>query len=103
MCNYTLETFGLTAVELRVQGSIRSSDALWIVMEHCGGGSVADLVQSAGPSLDEECIAYICAEALAVLPCLLSASPFLADCDRNASLAASTRPSVPAFSQQGVS
>jgi hypothetical protein len=30
---------------VRYLGSFRQPDALWIVMEHCGGGSVGDLLQ----------------------------------------------------------
>lgn len=30
---------------VRYLGSFRLPDALWIVMEHCGGGSVGDLLQ----------------------------------------------------------
>jgi serine/threonine protein kinase len=33
-------------------------------MEHCGGGSVTDLVASTGLPLEEHLIAYICSEAL---------------------------------------
>lgn len=36
-------------------------------MEFCGGGSVSDLVQASEGPLDEEIIAYICAETLAGL------------------------------------
>ena len=44
--------------------SIRTRDALWIVMEHCGGGSVSDVIASTGLPLEERTIAYICSEAL---------------------------------------
>lgn len=30
---------------VRYLGSFRQPDSLWIVMEHCGGGSVGDLLQ----------------------------------------------------------
>lgn len=33
---------------VRYLGSFRLPDALWIVMEHCGGGSVGDLLQVRG-------------------------------------------------------
>jgi serine/threonine protein kinase len=46
------------------KGSIQTKDALWIIMEHCGGGSVTDLIASTGLPLDENVIAYICSEAL---------------------------------------
>ncbi|WIA38974.1 hypothetical protein OEZ86_005126 [Tetradesmus obliquus] len=49
---------------VRYLGSFRLPDALWIVMEHCGGGSVGDLLQVKGEGLDEDQIAYICAESL---------------------------------------
>jgi serine/threonine protein kinase len=44
--------------------SLRTKDALWIVMEHCGGGSVTDLIACTGLPLEEHVIAYICSEAL---------------------------------------
>lgn len=44
--------------------SIRTKEALWIVMEHCGGGSVTDVIASTGLPLEENVIAYICSEAL---------------------------------------
>lgn len=44
--------------------SIRTPDSLWIVMEHCGGGSVSDVIASTGLPLEERTIAYICSEAL---------------------------------------
>lgn len=37
-----------------------------IVMEYCGGGSVADLIGITEEPLDEPQIAYICREALKV-------------------------------------
>lgn len=36
-------------------------------MEFCGGGSVSDLVHAAEATLEEDIIAYICAETLAGL------------------------------------
>lgn len=44
--------------------SLRTDSALWIVMEHCGGGSVTDLIASTGLALEEGVIAYICRQAL---------------------------------------
>ena len=37
-----------------------------IVMEYCGGGSIADLIDVTEEPLDEPQIAYICREALKV-------------------------------------
>ena len=54
------------------QGSWRGSEALWIVMEHCGGGSVADLMHASDVPLDQDMISYICAETLAGLAYLHS-------------------------------
>ena len=36
-------------------------------MEYCGGGSVADLVHAADGPLDQDIIAYLCAETLSGL------------------------------------
>ncbi|KAK9817161.1 hypothetical protein WJX72_010545 [[Myrmecia] bisecta] len=52
---------------VRYLGSWKRQDALWIVMEYCGGGSVSDLMHASDAPLDEELIAYICAETLAGL------------------------------------
>ncbi|KAF8064667.1 stk3 [Scenedesmus sp. PABB004] len=49
---------------VRYRGSFRLPGALWIVMEHCGGGSVGDLLAVKGEGLDEQQIAFICAECL---------------------------------------
>ncbi len=35
-------------------------------MEHCGGGSVSDLLSAGGQPLEEDMIAHICCEALKV-------------------------------------
>jgi hypothetical protein len=35
---------------VRYRGSYRQVDALWIVMEYCGGGSVSDLMHATGAS-----------------------------------------------------
>ena len=44
-------------------------DALWVVMEFCGAGSVTDLIKNTkGNSLKEEWTAYICREILRVSP-----------------------------------
>ncbi|XP_061355650.1 serine/threonine-protein kinase 1 isoform X2 [Gastrolobium bilobum] len=49
---------------VRYLGSYQGEEYLWIVMEYCGGGSVADLMNVTDESLDEGQIAYICREAL---------------------------------------
>ncbi|KAL5553605.1 hypothetical protein UlMin_041006 [Ulmus minor] len=49
---------------VRYLGSYQGEDYLWIVMEYCGGGSVADLMNVTEESLEEYQIAYICREAL---------------------------------------
>ncbi|ESW25495.1 hypothetical protein PHAVU_003G041000 [Phaseolus vulgaris] len=49
---------------VRYLGSYQGEEYLWIVMEYCGGGSVADLMGVTDESLDEGQIAYICREAL---------------------------------------
>jgi serine/threonine protein kinase len=42
-------------------------NSLWIVMEHCAGGSVGDAISaSGGAGLPEPVIAHVCAEALKV-------------------------------------
>ncbi|XP_078179839.1 protein kinase superfamily protein isoform X2 [Carex rostrata] len=45
-------------------GSYQGEDYLWIVMEYCGGGSVADLMSITEEPFDESQIAYVCREAL---------------------------------------
>lgn len=50
-----------------MQGSWTASDALWIVMEYCGGGSVTDLINAADLPMDEDIIAYICSGILSGL------------------------------------
>ncbi|MED6121292.1 pre- rRNA processing protein [Stylosanthes scabra] len=49
---------------VRYLGSYQGEEYLWIVMEYCGGGSVADLMNVTDEALDEGQIAYICREAL---------------------------------------
>uniref|UniRef100_A0A1D1Y7W8 non-specific serine/threonine protein kinase n=1 Tax=Anthurium amnicola TaxID=1678845 RepID=A0A1D1Y7W8_9ARAE len=49
---------------VRYFGSYQGEEYLWIVMEYCGGGSVADLINITEEPLDESQIAYICREAL---------------------------------------
>ncbi|KAL6983319.1 non-specific serine,threonine protein kinase [Sarracenia purpurea var. burkii] len=49
---------------VRYLGSYQGEEYLWIVMEYCGGGSVADLMNNTDEPLEEYQIAYICREAL---------------------------------------
>eukprot|EP00268_Persea_americana_P041781 TRINITY_DN4176_c0_g1_i1.p1 TRINITY_DN4176_c0_g1~~TRINITY_DN4176_c0_g1_i1.p1 ORF type:complete len:787 (+),score=151.63 TRINITY_DN4176_c0_g1_i1:146-2506(+) len=49
---------------VRYLGSYQAEEYLWIVMEYCGGGSVADLMNITDEPLEEHQIAYICREAL---------------------------------------
>ncbi|XP_065860591.1 serine/threonine-protein kinase 1 [Euphorbia lathyris] len=49
---------------VRYLGSYQGEEYLWIVMEYCGGGSVADLMNVTEEPLEEFQIAYICREAL---------------------------------------
>ncbi|XP_027097083.1 serine/threonine-protein kinase 1-like [Coffea arabica] len=49
---------------VRYLGSYQGEEYLWIVMEYCGGGSVADLMTVTDESLEEYQIAFICREAL---------------------------------------
>lgn len=49
---------------VRYLGSYQGDEYLWIVMEYCGGGSVADLMSVTDEPLEECQIAYICREAL---------------------------------------
>lgn len=49
---------------VRYLGSYQGEDYLWIVMEYCGGGSIADLMNVTEEPLEESQIAYICREAL---------------------------------------
>ncbi|MFS7992889.1 putative protein kinase STE-STE20-Pl family [Helianthus anomalus] len=49
---------------VRYLGSYQGEEYLWIVMEYCGGGSVADLMNVTDEALEEPQIAYICKEAL---------------------------------------
>ena len=55
-----------------LQGSWSTHGALWIAMEYCGGGSVADLVHAADGPLEQPIIAYLCAETLSGLKYLHS-------------------------------
>ncbi|KAL3367738.1 hypothetical protein AABB24_008876 [Solanum stoloniferum] len=49
---------------VRYLGSYQGEEYLWIVMEYCGGGSVADLMNVTDEALEEYQIAFICREAL---------------------------------------
>ncbi|KAK4793211.1 hypothetical protein SAY86_023646 [Trapa natans] len=49
---------------VRYLGSYQGEEYLWIVMEYCGGGSVADLMNATEKPLEEYQIAYICREAI---------------------------------------
>lgn len=49
---------------VRYFGSYQGEEYLWIVMEYCGGGSVADLMNVTEEPLEEHQIAYICRESL---------------------------------------
>uniref|UniRef100_A0A7N0TRZ3 non-specific serine/threonine protein kinase n=1 Tax=Kalanchoe fedtschenkoi TaxID=63787 RepID=A0A7N0TRZ3_KALFE len=49
---------------VRYLGSYQGEEYLWIVMEYCGGGSVADLMNTSEEPLDEYQIAFICRESL---------------------------------------
>ncbi|KAL6637875.1 hypothetical protein ACP70R_025447 [Stipagrostis hirtigluma subsp. patula] len=49
---------------VRYFGSYQGEEYLWIIMEYCGGGSVADLIGITEEPLDESQIAYVCREAL---------------------------------------
>ncbi|CAI0390732.1 unnamed protein product [Linum tenue] len=49
---------------VRYLGSYQGEEYLWIVMEYCGGGSVADLMNVTEEALEENQIAYICREAI---------------------------------------
>eukprot|EP00898_Chlorokybus_atmophyticus_P007116 jgi/Chlat1/7405/Chrsp6S00594 len=49
---------------VRYLGSYRGPDYLWIVMEYCGGGSIADIMHVREAPLDEAQIAYVCRETL---------------------------------------
>ncbi|KAG8366463.1 hypothetical protein BUALT_Bualt17G0082600 [Buddleja alternifolia] len=49
---------------VRYLGSYQGEEYLWIVMEYCGGGSVADLMNVTDEALEENQIAFICREAL---------------------------------------
>ncbi|CAH1427932.1 unnamed protein product [Lactuca virosa] len=49
---------------VRYLGNYQGEEYLWIVMEYCGGGSVANLMNVTDEALEEYQIAYICTEAL---------------------------------------
>ena len=61
-----------------MQGRCSTDGAMLIGMEYCGGGSVADLVHAADGPLDQDIIAYLCAETLAGLAYLHSIGKVLA-------------------------
>ena len=70
VCRLRSAASGLSRAAL--QGSWQASDALWIVMEYCGGGSVTDLINAADLPMDEDVIAYVCSGILAGLSYLHS-------------------------------
>lgn len=45
-------------------GCLVQNDYLWILMEHCGGGSIKDALEALGKPLTEQQIAFVCNEAL---------------------------------------
>ena len=49
---------------VRYFGSFTGAEYLWIVMEHCGGGSVRDILSASNRPLREAQIAYLCGETL---------------------------------------
>ena len=49
---------------VRYFGSFMGTEYLWIVMEHCGGGSVRDILSASNRPLREAQIAYLCGETL---------------------------------------
>ena len=49
---------------VRYFGSFMGNEYLWIVMEHCGGGSVRDILSASNRPLREAQIAYLCGETL---------------------------------------
>eukprot|EP00271_Cylindrocystis_brebissonii_P002767 TRINITY_DN13568_c0_g1_i1.p1 TRINITY_DN13568_c0_g1~~TRINITY_DN13568_c0_g1_i1.p1 ORF type:complete len:772 (-),score=169.43 TRINITY_DN13568_c0_g1_i1:815-3130(-) len=49
---------------VKYHGSYHGKDYLWIVMEYCGGGSVADLISNLDEPLEESLLGYICRESL---------------------------------------
>ena len=49
---------------VRYFGSFMGDEYLWIVMEHCGGGSVRDVLTASGAPLSESQIAFLCGESL---------------------------------------
>lgn len=51
---------------VKYYGSFIKHGYLWVVMEFCGGGSVADLCQTMDCGLEEAQIAVVCREALKV-------------------------------------
>ncbi|KAK9791184.1 hypothetical protein WJX73_010684 [Symbiochloris irregularis] len=58
---------------VRYLGSWQARNALWIVMEYCGGGSVSDLITVAKDMhLEEDLVAYLVSEILAGLTYLHS-------------------------------
>ncbi|CAI9277381.1 unnamed protein product [Lactuca saligna] len=49
---------------VRYLGNYQGEEYLWIVMEYCGGGSVANVMNVTDEALEEYQIEYICTEAL---------------------------------------
>jgi serine/threonine protein kinase len=54
---------------VQYKGSYVKDGKLWIAMEFCAGGSIADIMEITTQPLSEDQIAVICREALKVCDC----------------------------------